>query len=182
VTASPSLVLPNAPAAGSAAFACIIGRVIELRVPGRGQIRLAHLVTDVNGTLAVDGMLLEGLSKRIAALRDRLTVHLLTADTHGAQGTIDSQLNLHSTRLSPGNEQEQKRSFVAQLGPQSVIAIGQGANDALMLKEAAIGICVLSQEGTALESLMAADIVAPNITAAFDLIDRPVRMVATLRR
>jgi P-type E1-E2 ATPase len=156
--------------------------VIDLSIPGHGQVRLDHLVMDVNGTIAVDGMLLEGLPKRIAALRDRLTVHLLTADTHGRQAAIDQQLSLQAARLAPGNEQEQKRAYVAQLGAESVVAIGQGANDALMLKEAAVGICVLSKEGTAVETLVVADIVAPDIFAAFDLIDRPVRMVATLRR
>jgi len=156
--------------------------VIELSIPGCGEIRLEHLVTDVNGTLAVDGMLLEGLSKRIAVLRDRLTVHLLTADTHGGQALIDEQLGLQATRLAAGNEQEQKRSFVAKLGAESVVAIGQGANDALMLKEAAIGICVLSNEGSAAETLLAADIVAPDVFAALDLLEKPVRIVASLRK
>jgi P-type E1-E2 ATPase len=156
--------------------------VIELSIPGCGEIRLEHLVTDVNGTLAVDGMLLEGMSKRIAALRDRLTVHLLTADTHGRQTLIDEQLGLQATRLVPGNEQEQKRSFVAELGADSVVAMGQGANDALMLKEAAIGICVLSKEGSAVETLLAADIVTPDIFGAFDLLEKPVRIVASLRK
>jgi P-type E1-E2 ATPase len=156
--------------------------VIELSIPGRGEVRLNHLVADVNGTLAVDGMLLEGLSKRIAALRDRLTVHLLTADTHGRQALIDEQLGLQGTRLAPGNEQEQKRSFVARLGADSVVAIGQGANDALMLKEAVIGICVLSREGSAAETLLAADIVTPDVYSALDLLDRPVRIVASLRK
>ena len=67
--------------------------------------------------------------------------------------------------MAPGNEQEQKRSFVADLGADSVVAIGQGANDALMLKEAAIGICVLSREGSAVETLLAADIVTPDVFA-----------------
>jgi len=156
--------------------------VIELSIPGCGEIRLEHLVTDVNGTLAVDGMLLEGLSKRIAVLRDRLAVHLLTADTHGGQALIDEQLGLQATRLAPGNEQDQKRSFVAKLGAESVVAIGQGANDALMLKEAAIGICVLSNEGSATETLLAADIVAPDVFAALDLLEKPVRIVASLRK
>ncbi len=156
--------------------------MIELSIPGRGSLRLQHLVTDVNGTLAIDGVLIEGLAKRIASIQDRLTVHLLTADTHGRQATIDRQLNLVATRLAPGNEQEQKRAYVEKLGPECVVAIGQGANDATMLKSAIIGICVMSLEGAALETLLAADIVAPDIMAAFDLLDKPVRLVATLRK
>jgi P-type E1-E2 ATPase len=156
--------------------------VIELNIPGRGTLRLQHLVTDVNGTLAVDGVLIEGLAGRIAALGDRLTVHLLTADTHGRQAVIDGQLNLSATRLTGGHEQEQKRAFVEALGADSVAAVGQGANDAAMLKAAALGICVLSAEGAAAETLLAADLVVPDIMTAFDLLDKPLRIVASLRK
>ncbi len=156
--------------------------MIELNIPGRGVLRLQHLVTDVNGTLAVDGVLIDGLARRLASVRDRLSVHLLTADTHGRQAVIDRQLNLSATRLTSGNEQEQKRLFVENLGAASVVAIGQGANDAGMLKAAALGICILSAEGAAAETLLAADLVVPDIFTAFDLLDKPLRIVASLRK
>lgn len=156
--------------------------MIELSIPGRGSLRLEHLVTDVNGTLAIDGVLMDGLAKRIASVRDRLRVHLLTADTHGRQAVIDQQLNLVATRLIEGNEQEQKRAFVEKLGADHVLAIGQGANDASMLKAAALGICVMSAEGAAVETILAADLVLPNIFSAFDLLDKPIRIIASLRK
>ena len=159
-----------------------MGVMIEISIPGRGTLQLEYLVSDVNGTLAVDGVLMDGLAQRIASIRDRLTVHLLTADTHGRQAGIDQQLNLSATQLTGGNEQEQKRAYVKKLGSEKVIAIGQGANDAAMLKEAALGICVMSQEGAATETLLSADIVVPNIFVAFDLLDKPLRIVATLRK
>jgi P-type E1-E2 ATPase len=156
--------------------------MIELSIPGRGSLRLQHLVSDVNGTLAIDGVLIEGLARRIASIQNRLSVHLLTADTRGGQAAIDRQLNLTATRLLPGSEQEQKSSYVQKLGADGVVAIGQGSNDAAMLKTAALGICVMSREGTALETLLAADVVMPDILAAFDLLDEPLRLVATLRQ
>ncbi len=159
-----------------------MGPMIEVNIPGRGLLQLEHLVSDVNGTLALDGVLIDGLARRIAAVRDRLTVHLLTADTHGKQAVIDHQLNLTSTRLTGGNEQEQKRLYVHKLGSQKVVALGQGANDAAMLKEAGLGICVVSPEGSAVETLLSADLVVPDILAAFDLLDKPLRIVATLRK
>ena len=78
--------------------------MIELSIPGRGGLQLQHLVTDVNGTLALDGVLIDGVAQRIAAIRDRLNVHLLTADTHGRQSAIDKQLDLTASRLTGGNE------------------------------------------------------------------------------
>jgi P-type E1-E2 ATPase len=156
--------------------------MIELNVPGRGLIQLQHLVCDVNGTLAVDGQLSEGVKQRLSLLRNRLTLHLLTADTHGKQGFIDQQLGLRAVRIQPGMEAEQKADYVQQLGAGSIVAIGQGANDARMLRTAALGICVLSPEGTAVETLLEADLVVANIYEALDLLDKPLRIVATLRK
>ena len=156
--------------------------MIEISIPGRGTLRLEHLVTDVNGTLAVDGQLIEGVAERIGSLKDRLTVHMLTADTHGRQASIDAQLDLKAVRIQPGNEAGQKAEYVRRLGAQNVVALGQGANDAGMLKEAALGICVLSPEGTAGETLLAADLVTPDINTALDLLEKPLRISASLRR
>jgi P-type E1-E2 ATPase len=156
--------------------------MIELNIPGRGILELEYLVSDVNGTLAVDGNLLDGMVRSLSGLRDRLSLHLLTADTHGRQETIDRQLNLTAVRLQPGNEAHQKAEYVRRLGAEHVVAIGQGANDAEMLKEAALGICVLSPEGSALETLMASNLVVPNIFHALELLEKPLRIVASLRR
>ena len=141
-----------------------------------------HLVCDVNGTLAVDGQLLEGLIRPLTALRDRLTMHLLTADTHGRQHIIDQQLNLTAVRIKPGAEAAQKAEYVRQLGAETVIAVGQGANDAEMLRLAAVGVAVLSKEGTAIETLLAADLVMPDIYALIEILENPIRLVATLRK
>jgi len=156
--------------------------MIELNIPGRGLIELEHLVCDVNGTLAVDGRLLEGVARALTALRDRLELHLLTADTHGRQELIDRQLDITAVRIQPGDEGLQKADYVRRLGAERVLAIGQGANDAAMLESARIGLCVLSKEGTAIEALLAADLVVPDIYAALELIENPRRLVATLRK
>mgnify|MGYP000975985447 CR=1 FL=1 len=156
--------------------------MIELNIPGRGLIQLEHLVSDVNGTLALDGILIEGVPKNLRQLRDRLEIHLLTADTHGRQEIMDTQLGFQAIRIQSGNESIQKADYVKKLGAQNVVAIGQGANDAEMLGSAAIGICILSKEGTAAESLLACDILVPDIFAAFELLEKPLRMVATLRK
>ena len=156
--------------------------MIELNIPGRGLVQLQHLVCDVNGTLAVDGHLVEGVKQRLSTLRDRLTLHLLTADTHGRQGAIDQQLNLKAIHIQPGKEDEQKADFIRNLGADTVVVIGQGANDAGMLREAAVGICILSPEGTAVQSLLAADMLVANIHEALELLEKPLRIVASLRK
>ncbi len=154
---------------------------VEVNIPGRGPLRFEHLVLDVNGTLAVDGQLIHGVPRQLAELRGRLTIHLLTADTFGRQAEIDQVLSLTAVRLQPGGEAQQKADFVTALGAQRVVSIGQGANDAAMLRAAGLGIAVVSPEGLAAASLAAADVVAPSISAALDLLLHPMRLVATLR-
>ncbi len=156
--------------------------MIELNIPGRDTIQFEHLVCDVNGTLAIDGKLSEGLPRLLKALQDRLTIHLLTADTHSRQDMIDQQLGLQAIRVKQGKEVEQKAAYVQGLNAAQVAAIGQGANDAAMLKAAALGIGILSSEGIASETLLAADLVVPDIYTALELFDKPLRIVATLRK
>lgn len=156
--------------------------MIELNIPGRGVIQLEHLVTDVNGTLALDGKLLEGVSSALLRVSDRLNIHLLTADTHGQQDSIDKQLGMKAIRIPAGDESSTKAAYVRELNPKQVVAIGQGANDAGMLREAEIGIAVNSQEGLATEAIQAADLVLPDIHSALGMLENPMRLMASLRR
>jgi P-type E1-E2 ATPase len=137
---------------------------------------------DVNGTLAVDGQLMDGVAAKISALRKSLTIHLLTADTHGKQAVIDQQLDLTAVRIASGGESTQKAEYVRKLGSEKVAAIGQGANDSEMLAAARLGICVMSIEGVAKETLLAADLIAPDTLSALELFEKPLRIVASLRR
>jgi P-type E1-E2 ATPase len=156
--------------------------MINFTVPGLGEYVIEHLVMDVNGTLAVDGQLIEGVAEKIAVLRNHLAIHLLTADTHGRQADIDRELDLTAVRIASGNEAVQKADYVRGLGAHTVAAIGQGANDLQMLAVAQLGICVLSQEGAARETLLACDLVSPSILSALELLEKPMRIVASLRR
>jgi P-type E1-E2 ATPase len=156
--------------------------MIEIEIPGRGVMQLHHLVSDVNGTLALDGQLLPGVVEALRALGQQLEIHLLTADTYGRQAAIDQALGLTAVRIPHGKESEAKAAYVDKLGAHRVVALGQGANDAGMLKAAALGICVLSPEGTAGEAAQAAGVLVPDIAAALALLQNPRRLVATLRR
>lgn len=156
--------------------------MLRIEIPGRNLIEIDHLVCDVNGTLALDGVLLPGISAVLNELKPLLQIHMLTADTHGKQKDHAQALGIDSHILTPGHESEQKAAFIRQLGSQQVAAIGQGANDALMLKEAVLGICILSIEGTATETLLNADIITPDIFSGLSLLTHPRRLIATLRK
>lgn len=156
--------------------------MIEVVISGRGALQVEHVVLDVNGTIASDGVLLEGVAEQLASLRDQVSVHLLTADTHGGQAAIDAELGFEAERVKPGDESAQKAAFVRALGAEGTVAIGNGANDAGMLAEAAVGIAVLGEEGLCVETLNAADVVVRDIHDGLALLLKPRRLVATLRR
>jgi soluble P-type ATPase len=100
--------------------------MIELNIPGRGRLQLDHLVCDVNGTLTTDGALPAGMVRTLNALKDRLTIHLISADTSGELENIERQLKINAIKINPNAEGEQKAAFIRQLGPSRVVAIGQG--------------------------------------------------------
>ena len=159
--------------------------MIEVDVPGYKVLRLHHLVLDVNGTLAVDGVLIPGVAERLAVLGRALYVHLVTADTHGRQKEIDRQLGLEAVILAPtgagGSQREAKAALVRELGAESVVAMGNGNNDAAMIRAAALGIAIVGPEGLATEAWAAADVICWGITDALDLLRYPDRLRATLR-
>ncbi|MEK6290565.1 MAG: hypothetical protein V4793_04085 [Paraburkholderia tropica] len=57
--------------------------MIVIDIPGFRTLNLAHLVLDFNGTLAVDGRLLDGVGPRLAALARELDLHVVTGNTYG---------------------------------------------------------------------------------------------------
>ena len=57
--------------------------MMEFDIPGFRRLQIRHLVLDYNGTIAVDGILLEGVGERIRALAEHLAIHVITADTFG---------------------------------------------------------------------------------------------------
>lgn len=154
------------------------GGPLRVSIPGREVLALRHLVLDLNGTLAVDGQVLPGVPERLALLRDRLDLHVLTAGTHGNVVECARVLGVQPVPIGTGAE---KRAYVQALGANHVIAMGNGANDVLMLEEAALGIAVLGQEGLCTDALRVADVVVCSPCDGLDLLLHPARLAATLR-
>lgn len=155
--------------------------MLEIQFPTGKTIHLTTVVCDLNGTLCLDGKLLEGVAAAIGGLKSKVAFYLLSADTNGTAQAIADQLGVRLQVLHSGDEARQKSSFIKTLGNKTCTAIGQGANDRLMLREAALGICVLSREGTAVKTMIEADLVVPDILSAFELLQKPTRIVASLR-
>lgn len=159
--------------------------MITCSIPGRDSIEINHLVFDMNGTLALDGELLPGVAEALTKLKDLVEIHIVSSDTYGKLEDLQIELRgsvQHFHRLQRGSEAEQKLEYVEALGPSTVAAIGQGTNDRLMLKGAGFGVCVVSPEGTAVETMLSADVLVPDILSALGLFLNLTRLKATLRQ
>lgn len=155
--------------------------MVRIEIPGREGVALEHLVLDVNGTIALDGAVPAGIAARIAAAGEALQVVAVTADTHGTAARLRDELAIEVHVLATGDEASRKRELVESLGADRVIAAGNGANDIEMVRAAAIGVCVIGDEGAAGATVAAADIVVVGAEALFGLIEHPERLKATLR-
>ena len=155
--------------------------MISQTIPGFGALRLQHLVLDYNGTLALDGRLLPAVRPRLRALALLVSVHVVTADTFGTVERALRGLPCEVVMFASGRQDAAKARYVRALGARRTACIGNGRNDRLMLRVARLGIAVLGREASAAAALAAADVVAPSIEVALDLLLKPLRLTATLR-
>jgi soluble P-type ATPase len=155
--------------------------MIEIDIPGCRKFQLKHIVLDYNGTIACDGALIPGVKENLAALAGQLEVHILTADTFGKAHAVFENIDCRLYILSAEAQDIGKLNYVKALGAENVVSVGNGRNDRLMLKESALGIAVILEEGAAARTVIAADVVCTHINSALELLQNPLRLVATLR-
>ena len=139
------------------------------------------MVLDYNGTMAVDGVLIAGVEQALKELAQHLTIHVVTADTFGLARSQLTGISCNLHILDVADQAEAKRRFVAALGPEKVVCIGNGRNDRLMLKEAVLGIAVIQAEGAAVETCLSATLICSRILDALRLLREPKRLIASLR-
>ncbi len=153
----------------------------KLSIPGFKTLEIQFLVLDFNGTLGIDGKLIPGVKERLITLSKDFEIRIVTADTFGRAAQELEGIPVSLKILDTENQAVAKQNHVQQLDPNRVITMGNGRNDRLMLKEAALGIALIQEEGASAESIQSADLVCKSITDALDLLKNPKRLVASLR-
>jgi len=156
--------------------------VIEIAIPGRGNYTIKNVVVDLNGTIAVDGNIIQGVKEKMAILSQELDIFLVTADMNKNAERLVKDLPVTLYKIKEGEENNQKLQVVLKQGKDNTVSIGNGCNDISMLKESAIGICVVGGEGASAEAMMASDLVVVTINDALELLLKPNRLKATLRK
>jgi len=156
--------------------------MIKLDIPGRGVFEFENIVLDLNGTLSVDGKIHSKARDKINVLAKRAKIYVLTADTRGRAEQILEKLEAETILLSGDNTSREKVEFIQAIGANRTVAIGNGYNDHLMVKEAALGLCIIGREGASAETVKRSDVVFQDVLDALDFLLRPLRNKATLRQ
>jgi soluble P-type ATPase len=155
--------------------------MISINIPGFAEVTLEHVIFDYNGTLAVDGLLIEGLAEKLTELSKKLKIHVVTGDSLGTAKKELQGIPCDVLIVPPAEQGLAKKNFIHTLNPSKTVSIGNGRNDQQLMKESIIGIITLGGEGTSIEALSAADVVVATIFDAFDLLEHPNRLLSTLR-
>lgn len=154
---------------------------MKIDIPGRQPIELTNIVFDYNGTIAIDGKPIKGVLENISELASQFNFYVITADTYGSVEKELSATRCEVIKIPECNQDISKLEFVKKLGSDNTLAVGNGRNDKLMLKEAVLGIGLLQGEGIYTGSLLASDIVLTSVLDVFGFLKNRNRLVATLR-
>lgn len=150
-------------------------------IPGGPRLEIRTILLDYNGTLAKDGSPIPGVREKINTLSGEFPFHVITADTFGSVEAALDGTDCKVVTIGKTDQARAKADYLENLGASHTLACGNGINDELMLRQAALGVAVLQEEGLAVPTLMAADIVIRDILDFFGFLEHPGRLIACLR-
>ena len=156
--------------------------MLDINIPGWKKLRTTKILFDLNGTIACGGELIEGVKEGINSLAEDFEVYIITADTFGTAGKLLKDLKAELVVIDTDDGSKFKSDFVEKLGRKRVIAVGNGNNDAQMLKKAELGIAVFGPEAAARGAPLEADMISRDINDVFAMISNPRQLKATLRK
>jgi len=155
--------------------------MISIEIPGWGNMDIENIVLDLNGTIATDGKIPSEVKEKINSLSEKVKIYILTADTQGSATEEVKDMNVELIKIPEEDSKKGKFDFLKTINPEITVVIGNGSNDELILKDAALGIAVLGDEGMSISAMKNTDIVVKDISDALDLFLKSKRLIATLR-
>jgi P-type E1-E2 ATPase len=156
--------------------------MLKMEVPGKGKYTIKSLILDLNGTIALDGEIISGVKEKLEALDQNVDIFVVTADTNKNAKTLLKDLPVTLYKIDETEEDKQKLALVRKKGKDCTVSVGNGCNDVSMLRESAIGVCIIGDEGASAEAIASSDLVVSSIINALDLLLKPRRLKASLRR
>ncbi|MHA1725684.1 MAG: HAD family hydrolase [Promethearchaeota archaeon] len=153
-------------------------------IPNFRTLTIENILFDLNGTIQFSGEISLELIEKFQDLNKFYNVFIISADTRGNLKDLAEKLNVNYIKIMISNdlnEAEAKNRELEKLGKNKTAAIGNGNNDALMLKSAALGIAILGKEGLSVQSLLNCDVVMPDPISAINFLLDEKTLIATLR-
>jgi soluble P-type ATPase len=158
---------------------------IHIEIPGFGDRTIRTLVSDYTGTLSGGGKLSPGVRERLLRLDPLIDIHVLTSDTFGTVRNEFANVPVAIQVLDGDRHDLKKQDFVQSLDRQSVFALGNGANDRLMLRVVrdggGIAVAVDNGEGCSTDAIAGANLLIHGAANALDLLLEPRALKAGLR-
>lgn len=154
--------------------------MITIQRPGREPLQIESILIDFEGTLASDCRVHPKARDRINLLAKRTRIYILTKGEREAIETILRKVKAEIVFSLEGQGSQERLDLLTRLGKDRTVAIGNGLEDAAMIEEAGLGICVIGKEGASGEALSKADVVVTDILDALDFLLKPFRNRATL--
>jgi len=154
--------------------------MILIQKPGQEPLSIEFLLIDFEGTLASDRRVHPKARDKLNLLSKRSKIYILAKGEQEAIGEILKKVKAEVIYLTEGEASQRKLDLLRQVGATRAVAIGNGVDDAAMIEEAGLGICIIGKEGTSAEATKKADVVFTDILHALDFLLKPLRHKATL--
>jgi len=154
--------------------------MIILQRPGQNPLEIEFILLNFEGTLATDRRVHPKAKDRLKLLAKRSKIYILTKGEKEAIGEILKKVKAEVIHFTEREVSQGKLDLLRQVGAERTVVIGNGVDDAPMIEEAALGICVIGKEGTSVEAIKKADVVVTDILDALDFLLKPLRQKATL--
>jgi soluble P-type ATPase len=154
--------------------------MLSIHRPGQEPLEIEFILIDFEGTLASDRRVHPKAKDKINLLAKRTKIYILS---RGEREVIEGMLRKVKAEIvfaSEGQGSQEKLDLLTRLGKDRTVAIGNGLEDASMIEEAGLGICVIGKEGASGEALRKSDVIVTHILDALDFLLKPLRHQATL--
>ncbi|MFO7795861.1 MAG: HAD family hydrolase [Promethearchaeati archaeon] len=155
----------------------------KINIPHYGEILIKNIIFDINGTIQFQGKISDEIVKKFQEIKEIYNLYLISADTRGNLKELAEKLGVKYIKINPTDvsEAEAKNQELEKLGKNETIAIGNGNNDSLMLKNALFGILLIGREGATTKSLLNSDVIFTDPMDIIDFLKDEKAIIGTLR-
>ncbi len=154
--------------------------MITLQRPGRNPLEIEFILLTFEGTLATDRRIHPKAKDKLNLLSKRTKIYILAKGEQEAIREILKKVKAEVVFFMEGEASQGKLNLLRQLGAAKTVAIGNGLDDAAMIEEAGLGICIIGKEGGSAEAMRKADVLFTDILDALDFLLKPMRHKAAL--